>query len=311
LERQLGPEHRLTLLARRTYANVLVRLEQFDEAEKTLRKVTEALPRVIGVDHADNVETLNSYGYLLFLMNRFDEAEVQYHKAIEISERVFGPEHDNTLRPILNLAFVEKSRGLANAHDADGDGKIDVAPDSDLARAELHFRRAYSGFKKLYGELHSNVAPILFSLGEMLYRVGNYAESARILRQYAEAMLQKKDPGYEEDVTHVLMLQGIASMRAGSLEDGQSALRDCVERCRAVFPEGDWRTAVCASAWGECLTKLGKHSDAEAQLKASVAVLESLRNQRKRDYADVVRRLADLYEAQGQSDRALEWREKL
>jgi hypothetical protein len=122
--------------------------------------------------------------------------------------------------------------------------------------------------------------------------------------------VQNKQPGYEEDRTHILMLQGGASMRAGSLVDGDSALRDCVERCRAVFPVGDWRTALCASAWGECLTKLGKYPEAEMQLKASLAVLEPQRGTRKRDCTEVFRRLADLYEAEGQSNRARELREK-
>jgi hypothetical protein len=77
-----------------------------------------------------------------------------------------------------------------------------------------------------------------------------------------------------------------------------------VEQCRAVFPAGDWRTALCASALGACLKETGQLTEAETLLTESLAALEPQRAKRKKDYAAAKERLVSVYEAQGRPEQA-------
>jgi tetratricopeptide (TPR) repeat protein len=303
-QRRLGGEHRLTLVTRRSLANALVRAGQGEEAEQILREVTAKLPSVIGETHEDYLHTLNSYGYLLFQLERPDEAVVQYHKALEISEKVFGPEHDNTLRPLSNLAAIEKDRGLASASDADGDGKIDVVAGTDLSRAIEHYQRVLAGFEKLYGPKHHHTASTAYALGDLYDKIGRDREAADLLGRNAEALALNKPPEWDQTITRVLLRQGLALMRLGAASEAEPVLRRSVEQCRAVFPAGDWRTALCASALGACLKETGQLTEAETLLTESLAALEPQRAKRKKDYAAAKERLVSVYEAQGRPEQA-------
>jgi len=90
--------------------------------------------------------------------------------------------------------------------------------------------------------------------------------------------------------------------------EAEPVLRDAVDRSRGVFPDKDWRTAISASAYGECLTRLGRFDDAERLLLECHAVFEAVKEKRASEFAKVRRRLTQLYEAKNEPERAAPYR---
>ncbi len=304
LTRRLGPEHRLALLARRSQANSLVRLERFAEAEPILKQVVETLPRVIGTEHEDYSQTLNSYGYLLFTMKRLDEAEVVLERALDAASKSFTRVSDNVLRPKVNLAFVLRDRGLANPRDDDGDGNLDAAPGSDLARAVELFRDGLATMDELYGPMHASSGSLLVTLGELMKVLGMHRESAAFFAQHVASLRKNQPAGWEQTITRSQMRQGLGLMRAGSLAEAEAPLREAADGARAVFGDGDWKTATCVSALGEGLVRLGRAAEAEPMLRDSLAVFEADPKRFASDLAETRRRLAEAYDALGRADDA-------
>ena len=308
LERELGPEHRLSLLTQNNEANALVRIGEVEAAEKLQAKVVEAMPKVVGVEHSDYLQALNSHGHALFTLGRIEEAEAEYEKAIELSEKALGPNHSNTLRPMSNLAYLEKGRGLKTAKKRESDGVFLVEPDSDLARAREHFRRAREGFLQLYGPRHRVLMSVLYGFADLEYQTGEYRSAAALFGEHAETMLACRTEDYESAVTEVLYRRGMSLLKAGAPEEAEPVFRDAVERSRRVFPEKDWRTAISASAHGECLTQLKRYAEAEPLLLECHGVFEPLKAKRAAEFAKVRRRLAALYDAQNEPEKAAPYR---
>jgi hypothetical protein len=74
-ERDLGPEHRITLETMSGYASTLVDLGRLDEAEALYRRALEARQRLFGADHPSVARSIRDLAIVLRKQGREADAE--------------------------------------------------------------------------------------------------------------------------------------------------------------------------------------------------------------------------------------------
>lgn len=110
-----------------------------------------------------------------------------------------------------------------------------------------------------------------------------------------------------------------AAWREASSADrayAEPLLREALSIRRAALPDGHTRTASTLGALGECLLRLGRHAEAEEPLAEAYA---SLRENAGSDESvgsdeplhEALRRLLELYQAQGRETEAERYRAQL
>ncbi|WP_123784021.1 serine/threonine-protein kinase [Corallococcus macrosporus] len=219
-EKELGPEHLLTLESLRNQAAALSRTPETEHAMALLRRVLETTERVLGPDHPQTAMAANAMGYHLVIVRRFEEAIPYLQRAIRLEEQSLGRDSATLSYPLNNLAEALEAlgrhaesrplreRALAVDLKAFGPEHPETATDLALlgalalregkARDAADYARrsiaAYEAFQKD----HPDVAAPLTTLGQALHALGRSRE-ARPLLERALA-LRTTHPGPAEDL---------------------------------------------------------------------------------------------------------------
>ena len=201
-----------------------------------------------------------------------------------------------------------------------------------LVREALAINRA------ALGDDHPHVADNLSLLGSVLRGQGRLDEAAEALREaiartrgdrdpdvavalntYAGVLLAQEDfagaeavldeaigivrdalgddhPAVAFNVARRAQIYHARGDHAAAVEDQREALRIFEAR----FGAGSLHVALAQASLGGCLADLGRYAEAEAQLQASLAALREMHDDEHPRVQGVQRRLAALYEAQGQ-----------
>ncbi len=253
-------------------------------AEQHFRQAVAMLDRLGRGDSEDAVVYRNNLASTLLDRSAFAEAEALYRQGLEIRERNLesgDPRLSNSLR---SLAALQRTRG-------------------DPAAAEPLLRRALALRLAAYGEDHTAVASVLDLLASVRLDRGDPAEAGTLV----ERALQVRRPrlGWDHPATawSERNLAAVA-LAGGELEVARVLLTRAYGVQRSARPAGDWRIADAESLLGELLTAEGRYAEAEPCLLRGHRVLRSTRGEEAVFTRDARRRLALLYEAWGQSDKA-------
>jgi tetratricopeptide (TPR) repeat protein len=103
-ERDLGPDHPDTLMARNNLANAYRDAGRLDEAISLHEQNLAAYERVLGPDHPYTLASRDNLGVAYRYAGRRDEAISEHEKTLAARERVLGPDHRGTLASRNNLA---------------------------------------------------------------------------------------------------------------------------------------------------------------------------------------------------------------
>ncbi len=289
--RVLGPDHPDTLASLGNLGELQVAAGRMEAAESLFRRVLAAYRDSVGEEDERTVAAMNNLAFVLARRDRPAEAERLYRRALEVNRRMLGDSHPNTVSALNNLAAALYARGA-----------LDEA--ADVYEEALRLSR------RVHGDSSPSTLNVISNLGALLLRQGRTAEAVVQLRAAVEgsrALLGSAHP------RTLLAVNNLARAVAIMGEDGEA--EELYQQLFAVadeaLPAGDPNLPLYRSGYGDFLTGLGRHVEAEA------ALLEALEGCRE-VYGDdhprttrVVERLVALYESWGRPDRAEPYRARL
>jgi hypothetical protein len=104
---------------------------------------------------------------------------------------------------------------------------------------------------------------------------------------------------------------GLAWLRQGQAAAAEPLLRESVDTFCALSYVEPWRVARAQSAWGECLTALGRFAEAEPLLVESYETMLTEMGTAFCETPPALKRIVALYDAWGDPQKAAAWRERL
>ncbi|MCP4246449.1 MAG: serine/threonine protein kinase [bacterium] len=287
--RTLGEQHSYTLRAMHQLANTYRDQRRHDEAELLLGEALTLQRAVLGEDHVDTLTTLSTLGLLYLEMGRHAEAEPLIVEALESKRRVRGADHPSTLMSMHHLGILRRAQGRH-------------------AETETLFAELLPARRRLLGESHPHTLVAMGFLAAARAKLGRYAEAEPVARELVTRLKDQSPPAPPTRVARALHLLADILMNRGDLQAAEPLLRESLERRQAALPESDPSIAVTEGALGECLTALGRYEEAEALLLESYSRLAPQEGEENDEARQACERIAALYEAWGEPERAAEWR---
>ena len=160
------------------------------------------------------------------------------------------------------------------------------------------------------GEAHRDT---LASLGELasLYRLQQrYDEAESLLVKAVE--IARRALG-DDDLAVGTYLYDLANLKKtrGEIAQAEPLVREALRIKRATLPKDHLEVAMMESFLGGCLTDLGRYDEAEALLVESYPAIRAVNGVQGRKTRGALQRIIRLFEVQGETDLAAEWRAKL
>lgn len=176
--RRNGPDHALTLVARRDLVTTRLRMRDFAGAEPELRQLLAAYERMYGADNAYPMGVRGMLGSALREQGKVAEAGPHYRASMEWSAKRYGAESLSTLVARHNhanwllaagqagqsrdeqkalLAIADRSLGRANHVTAEvlrGLAEAELAL-GERGSARLHASAALQAMRQVYGDQHA------------------------------------------------------------------------------------------------------------------------------------------------------------
>ena len=214
-------------------------------------------------------------------------------EGLEMTKKMYGPDHLGVAISLYNIASLAQLQGR-------------------LREAESLGREALTMSRKL-GSDGLFLAPALNGLGDTLRDEGKLEEARQMISEGLE--LRRKLLG-SEDPKVADSLANLANVleRQGRLADAEPLARECLAIREGKIPD-DWRAFDARSLLGENLAAQQKYNEAEPLLISGYEGMklreDKIPADRKIRLREVLEHLVLLYKANGRSDQALEWQQRL
>jgi tetratricopeptide (TPR) repeat protein len=152
------------------------------------------------------------------------------------------------------------------------------------------------------------LAQALVPWGISLLDKGEAGRAVEALRE-ALGIQRKNAPEDHPEVVGARIALGWALTENGQAKEGEALLRQGLKYRQENLPKGHWLTANAESLLGGCLAALRRYDEAEPLLLHAHADLRAAADTPPHRLRQTRERLARLYEAWGQPDKAAEWRQ--
>ncbi len=332
----LGQEHKNVATSIHNLGCLQLSQGKLGEADKSLREALAMRRKVLGNDHPDVAGTLTSLGAAVLSEGGFAEAESLQREALAIQEKRLGLGHqdvaisNNNLADILRLEgklseaesiqrgavsmlkrlLGEEHQLVATALDVLGNVFKDA---NNLPEAAKIQRQTLAMRKKLLTDEHPDVAQSLNNLASVLDLAGQFDEAEAMYRQ--ALVLRRKLIGNDHpDVAETLEGLAVVLQQRAKLGEAEELMRECLQIYGSKLPD-DWRHFGAQARLGEVLLAEGKTNEAEKLMVTGVNGLkmraDTIPANCKGRLSTTVQKIVQLYETQGQFDRAAEWRKRL
>jgi serine/threonine protein kinase/tetratricopeptide (TPR) repeat protein len=339
--RTLGEEHPETLSSINNMGFLRQAQGRLAEAEIYLREALEKFRRVMGDDDPNTLIAINNMGALLYAQGKLSEAEPYFHEAIDISRQVLGIEHHDTLRAMDNMSVVLRALGRFSEAEVYcresmelhrhglGDGHPDtiisignmgvlLTAQGKLSEAEPYLNEALETSRRVLGDEHPDTLRAFMNLGYLQLLEGRLAEAEPHLRQALEG--RRRVLGDEHpDTLAAIGNMGALLVAQGRAADAIELLISAEPACRRTFSGGNApRLARFLTALGCARAATSEFESAKATLTEAHAILSGADGATRRDRADVLTCLVELFDAwheaepdKGYGHAAAEWRARV
>ena len=332
----LGPDHPDTLSSMVNLANAYRQDGQTDRALPLLEQTLARMKVALGPDHSDTLGTMASLAVAYYTAGKPDLALPLFEQTLEKQKAQIGPNHPNTLSSMVNLAHAYQDTGklalalplledalarlrmtLGSDHHATLNGMNTLATAYQkagrLAESEPLYREAAMGTRAKLTFAHPNTQTYQRNLAGCYAKLGQPEKAEPLWRELAVFWKEKAgadSPQYAAEL-HPL---GQSLLEQHKPAEAEPLLRECLMIRETKLPE-DWQTCDTRSMLGGSLLGQKQYAEAEPLLLAGYEGLKQREAKipvnGKGRLAESLERLANLYEATGDKDKAAKWRNKL
>lgn len=334
-EQLYGDKHDLVVASLRGLADSIFEQDQPAEAERLYRRALAIDLELHGERHANTARTLHDLGILLYYQGNYGEAERLYQRSLATYRSLYGENHPTVAQGLNDLAVLLYDTGQFNAairtyqeavpiyekvygaqHPEFASGIYNLGRvlliTGKLEIAEGPLRRALAIDRQRLAPGHEDLILPLNSLAMLEIARGDFAEAETLLREALANAREHKHWMLNQVLTNVADVQ--VHMRR--LDQAGEALDEA--RALLVAEYGDelagtaaWRLAILDSVAGSYEIERGDFREAEQFLTAAWPVLRARFGSRSYFGDQCLLRLSRLYEVQGNSKVAHEYRAML
>jgi serine/threonine protein kinase len=328
-ERSFGPDHDATMTARNEMARDLQAIGRFADAEPIYVEQVNTRRRVKGPNHPWTLNAMNNLAQLHLEEGKFADAEAALRTMVSTYRRVL-PDNIGLAISLSNLGRTLTETGKLD----EGRQKLDEAIKqciriqgedtlyTAVARMNFNHLLVRSGQWKEAESLcpdnlkqcqkivptHPRTWMAMDNWAEVLLHKGKYDEAKQMIDLALTA--RRKSLGSHPDIAISLELLGRRAMAMGNPKEAEPPLRESLEiRRKSLVPEC-WVTAQTASELGGALTELKKYDEAEPMLIDAHKTLDQSPMAPPAYTEEALKRIVELYEKQGDSAKAAQWRSK-
>ncbi len=251
--RLLGAEDVATLYTVHHLANTYVAQGRFREAEELLTPLRERVVRDLGPDHELTISVQQSVASLLAEKNELEAAVDIKRQVLDALRRKHGPDDPRTFNAANNLGGT-----LAGLH--------------EYEEAEAILRDLAPSMTRVLGADHEHTLNARNSHAWVLLESGRFAEALPHYERLVEQMHGLH--GDDHDLTIVCRSNlGACYVGVGRFAEALAQLERALECSQRVLP-GHWLEGGHRTRRGEALAGLGRHVEAEADLRAGRGIME-------------------------------------
>jgi tetratricopeptide (TPR) repeat protein len=270
-------------IARSNLAAVLRDSGAVDEATALSRAVYADRLARLGERHPLTLASRHKLALSLAAQGLNDQAEAEARPTLAAQRQVLGDTHASTLTTIQSLANI-------------------VLPLGKLDETEALTREALAGFEAQLGDAHAQTLASMNTLAYLLEERKRVDEAEALYRRIIEIQTRQgvAHPSTLAPRNNLAMLL----LTAGKFDDAHTEFASLVTDAKASVGDEHAMTAIFRSNYGLCLTRERRYADARDVLEASHARLAASLGAQHARTRTAASRLADVYDALGDADRA-------
>ena len=212
--------------------------------------------------------------------NDFDKAAQLFEQTAQIYESVYGSTTGNLLNPLFGLFFLEYQKDRTNPKVFELFERMWAIPDDELLDSD------------------ANIS-LFISTSTYLQRIGHRTEAEESLKKAVRLLAQKLGPDVEDMVFALSRL-----IQLYVTQERWEDILPLVDRTLPLWERNDSHSNVGSTYYYQsiALTGLGRHEEAEAAIRRSLAIFEE--HSRRYDLTTGYWELARILRRQGKIDEA-------
>lgn len=331
----LGADNRVTTITRANLARAYQEADQIDRALPLFEEVFEKFKKV-GLDRPDTLGSAVNLGVAYLDAGQLDRGVGLLEQTLPLLTKKFAADHP--LRLTGMNALVRAYREVGNLDRAvplaeETSEKRRVKLGSDHAHtlaSQVQLARTYQAAARLdqavplfeqvlekrtsaLGPDHADTLRSMSDLAVAYLAAGRPDAGVALLRDVAERQRQRLGPDALR-LAAALAAIGETLLKHGRPADAEPVLRACLGIREKKLPD-DWSIFAAKSLLGDSLLGQQKYSEAEPLLVQGYTGMKereaAIGPTAKRCITEALERVARLYEATGDKERATEWRQKM
>lgn len=272
-------------------ANVLMNLDERDQAEKLWTEGLEILERRYPPDHPSTVAMRFNLAIVREFKAEFAEAEALFAGVVAARRAQFGSDKPVVATALARLGSVLAARGKS-------------------AEAEAALREALDIHLKAGGAENPAVAQARGELSFFLLQWGRLPEAEKEIEEASRIQGRVLPAGHPGQAA-TLLLEGKLKLKQGKHAEAEKPIQAAIAIREKALGTAHWQTQYARAALAECWSAAGRHAEAEPLLLAAHdAVKRSFAPSHPRTI-EVLEAIVALYEAWGKPERAAERRQAL
>jgi serine/threonine protein kinase/lipopolysaccharide biosynthesis regulator YciM len=331
-----GSDHPATLLTQNDLGGAFLYSEKYEQAIPLFERTLEARRAVLGPNHPDTLVTESDLALAYSGDGQPNRAIPLLERSLDTNRAKLGPDHFETLTNQSNLASVCRDAGLLDRaasllEESLKNKKNELGPGhAKFLHAQCQLGITY----RAKGLVDQAVATLEETLRDYRSRFGSdYIFALGCQRELAVACRERGEPVRAEsllreaatlirgklgsehpDLADALAELGLVLMQASRWVEAEPILRECLKIREARLRE-KWPRFDAMSLLGGSLLGQRKYAEAEPLLVRGYERTNARRDRvpfpdRER-IAEAGKRVVQLYEAWGNTDKAAEWRARL
>jgi non-specific serine/threonine protein kinase/serine/threonine-protein kinase len=293
-EKELGADHRDTLVALNDLALTLQQRGKHDEALALFRRNYETTRRTLGTSHPDFIAAGANMGNVLQTMGQAKDAVPILEESVETARRVLGETHPDTLASLQNLGAALTESG-------------------EHVRAVPIYESLLASCRETLGADHLSTLTAMNNAGFALERAGKLERAREVLGELASAMLRREPDSVRTAISHANLSR--VERKLGLHEASVAHGREAVRAIEAATPEGHALRARMNVGLGLALAAAGQHAESDSLLDRVVSGVERAASGGDSDAAalrlHLTTTIVDAFKAYGDAEREASWRSRM